>query len=212
MMNTLLKAAGTILLVFIIVLILVRMSEELPVLLIAASVGGIILNFWMVPGIIDSLRRRFLTKALVSATPLDLKHFLYASAMVILCQLFLLAPMLSIVYGDNHLDKKERQWQAYVKKAHCVFVASEKVDEGPLSTWQCDDGMHQVNIAVHQTKQGIAIGRDITALRYFSYALSALYIVASGAAIWFFMRQYRLAKQRWRQTQSGLDIEQETQS
>ena len=210
MMNTLLKAAGTILLVFIIALILVRMSEELPVLLIAASVGGIILNFWMVPGIIDSLRRRFLT--LVSATPLDLKHYLYASAMVILCQLFLLAPMLSIVYGDNHLDKKERQWQAYVKKAHCVFVASEKVDEGPLSTWQCDDGMHQVNIAVHQTKQGIAIGRDITALRYFSYALSALYIVASGAAIWFFMRQYRLAKQRWRQTQSGLDIEQETLS
>ena len=99
-----------------------------------------------------------------------------------------------------------------MKKAHCVFVASEKVDEGPLSTWQCDDGMHQVNVAVHQTKQGIAIGRDITALRYFSYALSALYIVASGAAIWFFMRQYRLAKQRWRQTQSGLDIEQETLS
>ena len=212
MMNTLLKAAGTILLVFIMALILAKMSEELPVLLIAASVVGIILNIWMVPGIIDSLRRRFLTKALVSATPLDLKHYVYASAMLILCQLFLLAPMLSIVYGDNHLDKKERQWQAYVKKAHCVFVASEKADEGPLSTWQCDDGMHQVNIAVHQTKQGLAIGRDISALRYFSYALSVLFIVTSGAAIWFFMRQYRLAKQRWRQTQSGLDIEQETLS
>lgn len=212
MMNTLLKAAGTILLVFIMALILAKMSEELPVLLIAASVVGIILNIWMVPGIIDSLRRRFLTKALVSATPLDLKHYVYASVMVILCLLFLLAPMLAIVYGDNHLGKKERQWQAFVKKAHCGYVASEKVDEGPLSTWQCDDGMHQVNIAVHQTKQGIAIGRDITALRYFSYALSALYIVASGAAIWFFMRQYRLAKQRWRQKQSGLDIGQETLS
>lgn len=204
--------AGTILLVLIIVLVLVRMSEELPVLLIAAGVIGIILNIWVVPGIIDSLRRRCLVEALVSEMPLDLKHYLYASAMVILCAVFLLAPMLSIVYGDNHLGKKERQWQAFVKKAHCGYVASEKVDEGPLSTWQCDDGMHQVNIAVHQTKQGIAIGRDISALRYFSYALSVLYIAASGAAIWFFMRQYSLAKQRWRQTQSELDIEQETLS
>ena len=57
MMNTLLKAAGTILLVFIMALILAKMSEELPVLLIAASVVGIILNIWMVPGIIRPLAK-----------------------------------------------------------------------------------------------------------------------------------------------------------
>lgn len=208
-MNTLLKMAGTILLVLIIVLVLVRMSEELPVLLIAAGVIGIILNIWVVPGIIDSLRRRCLVEALVSEMPLDLKHYLYVSAMVILCAVFLLAPMWSVVYGDNHLDKKERQWQAYVKKEHCVFVAIAKAGKVPLSTWQCDDGMHQVNIDVHNTERGIAIGRDITPLRYFSYALSVLYTVAAGAAILLFMRQYRLAKTQWRQTQTRLEAERE---
>ena len=204
MMNTLLKAAGTILLVFIMALILVKMSEVLPVSVIIAGIASLILNLLIVPAILNPIRHRLMMDSPLSEEPPDIKRYLRASIIIILCVPVVIGPLLYVVHGDNFLGKQERQWQAYVEQQHCKFVSEETIGNAvPLTTWQCHDGLHQVNVAVHQTKQGIAVGGDITLLRRICYLLSAIYLLVAVGEILLTMRQYYLYKRLWRQMRTN---------
>lgn len=208
-MKTSTKVAGIILIGWL----LFNMSEVLPVSVIIAGIASLILNLSIVPAILNPIRHRLLMDSPLSEEPPDIKRYLRASIIIILCVPVVIGPLLYVVHGDNFLGKQERQWQAYVEQQHCKFVSEETIGNAvPLTTWQCHDGLHQVNVAVHQTKQGIAVGGDITLLRRICYVLSAIYLLVAVGEILLTMRQYYLYKRLWRQMRTNHTEEQETLS
>ena len=180
------------------------MNTLLPVSVIIAGIASLILNLLIVPAILNPIRRRIMMDSPLSEEPPDIKRYLRASIIIILCVPVVIGPMLYVVHGDNFLGKQEREWQAYVEQQHCKFVSEETIGNAvPLTTWQCHDGLHQVNVAVHQTKQGIAVGGDITLLRRICYLLSAIYLLVAVGEILLTMRQYYLYKRLWRQMRTN---------
>ena len=200
MVKTSTKVAGIILIGWL----LFNMSEVLPVSVIIAGIASLILNLLIVPAILKPIRHRLMMDSPLSEEPPDIKRYLRASIIIILCVPVVIGPLLYVVHGDNFLGKQERQWQAYVEQQHCKFVSEETIGNAvPLTTWQCHDGLHQVNVAVHQTKQGIAVGGDITLLRRICYLLSAIYLLVAVGEILLTMRQYYLYKRLWRQMRTN---------
>ncbi|MFC0036603.1 hypothetical protein [Cardiobacterium valvarum] len=180
------------------------MNTLLPVSVIIAGIASLILNLLIVPAILKPIRHRLMMDSPLSEEPPDIKRYLRASIIIILCVPVVIGPLLYVVHGDNFLGKQERQWQAYVEQQHCKFVSEETIGNAvPLTTWQCHDGLHQVNVAVHQTKQGIAVGGDITLLRRICYVLSAIYLLVAVGEILLTMRQYYLYKRLWRQMRTN---------